>query len=92
MVLVESPVEYLTYVILESRYHITLWSYDDWPLNYKGRISAISSCIFGLMALFLLFAVGPLTKRIYESKKKGAVAAGVIVLTGFCVIWEIMMR
>ena len=87
--LITTAVEYLTYVIMESRYHIILWSYDDWPLNYKGRISLISSCIFGLMALFLLKIVVPLTGKIYNSKWKKTAAIIVSVFFVFCIIWEI---
>ena len=88
-VLITTAVEYLAYMFFMDRYGIELWSYEGWPLNYKGRISAISSCIFGLMALFQLFAVRPLTERIYASKKKNAAAFGVVVFLVFCIVWEL---
>lgn len=38
------------------------WYYGAWPLNFEGRISVLSSLIFGALALLLVKAVHPLCR------------------------------
>ena len=87
-VAITTTVEYLTYVFVEYKYHVILWTYEGWPLNYKGRVSAISSIIFGLLAVSFLKLAVPVIERIYGSKAKKAVSLFVTALFFFCVGWE----
>ena len=38
------------------------WYYGAWPLNFEGRISLLSSLIFGALAVVLVKAVHPLCR------------------------------
>ena len=75
--------------LLEYFFHVQLWSYRGWYLNFDERISLISSCIFGLLALLFLKLIVPLTERIYSSKIKDIAAVSVALFYIFCIIWEI---
>ena len=74
---------------LEYFFHVQLWSYNDWPFSFDDRISLISSCIFGLMALLFLKLIVPLTERIFSSKIKDTAAVLVALFYIFCIIWEV---
>ena len=43
-----------------------LWDYEDWALDFQGRISLGSSIIFGIMCLILMKLLHPLCLKIYE--------------------------
>ncbi len=85
---ITTAVEYATYMIVLNRFHVTLWTYEGWYLNYKGRISAVSSCIFGLMAVLFLKLAVPLLDRVFASKAGKYVSYGVFILYLFCIFWE----
>ena len=53
-VFITTSVEYLTAIVLEYKFHNILWTYKNLPLNFQGRISAISSFRFGVMALLFM--------------------------------------
>ena len=87
--LISTVIEYAAYEILYYGFNLVLWSYEPWPLNYKGKISVISSCLFGFMtALFMKLAVPPVEK-LFDSKAKNYAAAAVALFYIFCVGWEI---
>ena len=44
---------------LEYVFHLTLWTYEGWPLNFQNRISLVSSMIFGILAVIFLKCVKP---------------------------------
>ena len=88
-VFITTTVEYLTAIVAEYRFHKILWSYSNWPLNYQGRICAISSCLFGIMALLFMKLIVPALDRIYESKAKNAVSLTVILVFLCIVAWEV---
>ena len=87
--LISTVIEYAAYEILYYGFNLVLWSYEPWPLNYKGKISVISSCLFGFMtALFMKLAVPPVEK-LFDSKAKNYAAAAVFLFYIFCIGWEI---
>lgn len=87
--LISTVIEYAAYEIFYYGFNLVLWSYEPWPLNYKGKISVISSCLFGFMtALFMKLAVPPVEK-LFDSKAKNYAAAASGALFLFCVGWEI---
>lgn len=87
-VIITTTVEYLTAVVLEYRFHRILWTYRDWPLNFQGRVCAISSALFGIMALLFMKLIVPVLNRIYGSKAGKAVSAAVILLFLGIAAWE----
>ena len=90
--LITTAVEYATYMFVLCRFHITLWTYEGWLLNYKGRISLISSCIFGIMALLFLKFMVPLLNKLFDSKGRAFAAIAVSLLFIFCFFWELRFR
>ena len=75
--------------ILEYKFNMILWTYEDWPLSFQNRISAVSSCMFGLMALMVMKLIKPVTDKLFESEYKMRASMTVAVLFIFCVIWEV---
>ena len=51
---------------LLERMGLRLWDYSAWPLQFEGRISVLSSLVFGVLALALVGGVHPLLRRFYE--------------------------
>ena len=45
--------------IIEAALGYSLWDYSRWPLELDGRVSALSSVIFGLMGVLLVFIIHP---------------------------------
>lgn len=86
---ITTVLELVVSYVLEWKWNTALWWYDDWPLNFEGRISAVSSCIFGLMALVFMKGIRPGTERIYSSRIKNPFSIFVMVLFTFCVVWEL---
>lgn len=60
------------------------WSYEDWYFSILDRASLISSVIFGLFALFYLFAVHPMSEKLSQKLPKW-VCMGFAVLTAAAV-------
>ncbi len=90
--LLTTAIELAFSYILEYRFHLVLWTYEDWPLNFQNRISLISSCIFGLLAIFMIKAVKPPVDKLYASRHKNAAVISVYLIALFCIIWEIFRR
>jgi uncharacterized membrane protein len=59
-----TALEYLTAVVMENLFQAKWWDYSKFPLNYKGRISVISSLVFAAMALLTLRYVHPHVERL----------------------------
>lgn len=72
-VILTTSLEYLTAVLLENLFHAKWWDYTMFPLNYKGRISVISSAVFGIFAVLQIRFIHPfvksLTGRVPENMK-----------------------
>ena len=51
---------------LLERMGLRLWDYSAWPMQFEGRISVLSSLVFGVLALALVGGVHPLLRRFYE--------------------------
>jgi uncharacterized membrane protein len=47
-VVITTVVEYIAALLIEATLHKTLWDYTAWVCNFQGRVSLISSLIFGL--------------------------------------------
>ena len=90
--LVTTGVELLTSYVLEYRFNMILWTYEGWPLSFQNRISAISSCLFGLMALAFIKLVKPPFDRLFSSKYRWIGTAAVWILALFCVFIEYRYR
>lgn len=67
----------------------TLWDYSDWAFDYQGRISLISSAMFGLMAVLFLRLVRPPVGKTFRSKARPFLTVFTLALACFCVCWEL---
>lgn len=56
--------EYITSIFLEKAFHISLWNYDDMPLNINGRVSLFTSLGFGVLGLLLCYVLQPIFSSI----------------------------
>ncbi len=65
-VVLATALEYLTAVILETLFQAKWWDYSMFPLNYKGRISVISSSVFGVMAVLHLKFIHPFVRSLTD--------------------------
>ena len=86
---ITTAVEYISYEAVWHFSNVALWTYEDWPLNYKGKISLISSLIFGLMALLFLKLMVPVLNKIFKTKAKLIASIMVTIFVIFCVVWEL---
>lgn len=88
-VIITTVVELVTSYVAEYRFHIIMWTYEGWPLNFQNRISAVSSCIFGAMALFFLKVMQPNIEKIFASKYRNIVSMTVCIILIASVVWEL---
>ena len=86
---VTTAVELAASYVLERIFGYSLWTYEGWPLNFQNRVSLISSCIFGLMALLFFKVIRPVTDKLYTTKAKKMVTLLVYLLVAGCILWEI---
>lgn len=49
--------------LLEWVFHLRLWDYELWPLQFQGRISLPSSLIFGLLSVLMIGLFYPLISK-----------------------------
>ena len=73
------------------------WYYGAWPLNFEGRISVLSSLIFGALALLLVKAVHPLCRKFAELpvwvvRAAGIVCGTVILADTVWTFWPMVFR
>ncbi len=47
-IIITTVVEYIAALLIEAVLHKPLWDYTPWICNFQGRVSLISSLIFGL--------------------------------------------
>ena len=88
-VTVTTAVELAASYVLEHIYGYSFWTYEGWPLNFQNRVSLISSCIFGLMALLFFKIIRPVTDKLYTTKAKKMVTLLVYLMVAGCILWEI---
>lgn len=59
-VLITTTLEYITSYIMEKIFKARWWDYSHLPFNLNGRICLLNSTLFGIGALFFLYAIYPL--------------------------------
>ena len=91
-VIVTTGVELLSSYVLEYRFRLILWTYEGWPLSFQNRISAVSSCLFGLMAVMFIKLIKPPIDKLFGSKYRVAAACAVCLLLVICISVELKLR
>ena len=61
-----TALEYMTAVLLEKLFKAKWWDYSRFPLNFQGRISLLSSLVFGVMCVLLIRYIHPFTKSMTD--------------------------
>ncbi len=91
-VLVTTGVELISSYVLEYKFGLILWSYEGWPLTFQNRISAVSSLLFGLMAVTFIKLVKSPADKLFASKYRYVAATAVVIAAVMCVIYEYRCR
>ena len=68
-------IEYGTGLYLEMTKGMTWWNYENIPFNIDGRICLMSSIVFGIGGVLLIYLIVPKLKKIYDKLdyKKAAI-------------------
>ncbi len=77
--------EYLSALLIEAVLKRKLWDYSRWICNFQGRVSLISSLIFGTACVLLVFWAHPAINKFFNKKCSKYVTA-VLGIVLFCVV------
>ena len=61
-----TTLEYITAIILENVFHAKWWDYSMFPMNFKGRISPLSSAVFGVLSVVGIKYIQPFMKSLTD--------------------------
>lgn len=76
--------EYLTGWYLELTWRVKWWDYSNIPLNLHGRICLLSSLLFGLGGMLLVWVISPLFYSLYRKiPTKVRISLGLLAITAF---------
>jgi len=64
---ITSTLEFMTHLVLDKAFHISLWDYSDRRFNLQGRICLENSLLFGLLGLLLIYVLHPAFVRLLVS-------------------------
>ncbi len=64
--LLTTVLELASSYLLECTIGYVPWDYSDWIWNFEGRVSVLSSLIFGVLSLILVKVVHPLIRKFHE--------------------------
>jgi uncharacterized membrane protein len=85
-VVATSTLEYLSSLILDKIFHISLWDYHDRRFNLNGRICLENSLGFGALGLLLIYVLQPLISRGLASLPADAAIAVAWALIGILIV------
>ena len=79
-----TALEYLAGWYLELTWGVKWWDYSDMPWNLHGRICLVSSLLFGVGGMLLVWVISPLLYSLYRRVSvKTRVALGLLVIAVF---------
>lgn len=81
-----TTLEYITAVILENVFHAKWWDYSMFPLNFKGRISPISSAVFGAMSVVGIKYIHPFIKSLTDQMSDNAKMTVLIIFLMYLIV------
>ena len=77
--------EYLSALLIEAVLKRRLWDYSRWICNFQGRVSLISSIIFGIFCVLIVFWLHPVLNKFFNKKCSKyitmALGAGLLFIT-----------
>ena len=79
-----TALEYLSGWYLELTWGVKWWDYSDMPWNLHGRICVLSSLLFGLGGMLLVWVISPLFYSLYRRVPvRVRIGLGVLILCLF---------
>lgn len=79
-----TALEYLSGWYLELTWGVKWWDYSDMPWNLHGRICVLSSALFGLGGMLLVWVISPLFYSLYRRVPvRVRIGLGVLILCLF---------
>lgn len=60
---ISTALELAASYLIEWMFHFRLWTYEHWPFHFQGRISLLSSLIFGVFSVFVIGLICPQIKK-----------------------------
>ena len=76
--------EYLAGWYLELTWGVKWWDYSDMPWNLHGRICFLSSIMFGIGGMLLVWVISPLFYSVYRKvPERVRVALGLLAIAVF---------
>ena len=82
-------VEYSAYMFMLRRYHIALWTYEGWHLNYN-KVESLRLTVFSVSWLFSFFKlIVTVFEKMFATKAGKYVAYLVAILNIFCIVWKL---
>lgn len=79
-----TTLEYLSGWYLELTWGVKWWDYSDMPWNLHGRICVLSSALFGLGGMLLVWVISPLFYSLYRRVPvRVRIGLGVLILCLF---------
>lgn len=78
--------------VLEHIFRMQLWTYEPWPLNFQGRISLVSSVVFGLLALIFIKGVAPFTEKMCHAVRSLVLHISLIIFTAVCIVIQVSAK
>jgi uncharacterized membrane protein len=85
-VIVTSAIEYLSSLLLDKVFHISLWNYSDRRFNLHGRICLENSLGFGALGLLLIYVLDPIISTGLKALPVDAVIAIAWTLIGILLV------
>lgn len=85
-VVATSTLEYLSSLILDKVFHISLWDYHDRRFNLRGRICLENSLGFGALGLLLIYVLQPLISKGLAALPQDAAIAVAWALIGILIV------
>jgi uncharacterized membrane protein len=85
-VVVTSTIEYVSSLLLDKVFHISLWDYSDRRFNLHGRICLENSLGFGTLGLLLIYVLQPLISGWLKALPEAAAIAIAFALFGILVV------
>jgi uncharacterized membrane protein len=85
-VLATSTLEYLSSLILDKLFHVSLWDYHDRRFNLNGRICLENSLGFGALGLLLIYVLQPFISGVLAAMPADASIALAWALIGILLI------
>lgn len=73
-------IEYGTGLYLETTKGMTWWTYKNIPFNIDGRICLMSSIVFGLGGVLLIYFIAPRLRKLFDKLDYKRAAIMILVL------------